>query len=407
MAKDSFSLLDWLRKMGMDKDADFLRESVQMLAQMLIEAEATEKIGAGAYERTPARVTYRNGAREREWDTRVGTVNLSIPKLRQGSFFPSLLEPRRRTEKALVAVVQEAYVHGVSTRKVDELVQALGMTGISRSAVSRLCAELDAEVERFRNRRLDGEYPYMWLDATFLKVREDGRVQSMAMVIAVGVNESGERRILGYDLGPSEDGAFWLEFLRSLVARGLKGVRLVISDSHEGLKNAIQAVLQGAAWQRCRVHFVRNVFAHVPKSAQQMVAASIKTVFIQQDQQSARVQLGHVAAGLEKRFPRAAEILLEAEEDVLAFMAFPSEHWRQIYSTNPLERLNKEVKRRTDVVGIFPNYGAVMRLAGAVLMEQDDEWAVGKRYFSQQSMAKLKNQDAMMRQPDLMLAQAS
>ncbi len=407
MANDSFSLLDALRKSGMDKDADFLRQSVQALSQAIIEIEASEKIGAGSYERSADRLTYRNGYRQRDWDTRVGTLSLSIPKLRQGSFFPSLLEPRRRAEKALVSVVQEAYVHGVSTRKVDELVQALGMTGISKSAVSRLCVELDSEVERFRNRRLEGEYPYIWLDATFLKQREDGRVQNKAMVIAVGVRESGDRQILGFDLGASEDGAFWLEFLRSLVARGLKGVRLVISDSHEGLKQAIQAALQGATWQRCRVHFVRNVLAHVPKSAQQMVAASIRTIFIQQDQASARAQLGYVAQGLGKRFARAAEILLEAEEDILAYMAFPSEHWRQIYSTNTLERLNKELKRRTDVVGIFPNRNSVIRLAGSVLMEQDDEWAVGKRYFSQQSMAKLFSQEATERQPEILLARVS
>jgi putative transposase len=407
VANDSFSFLDWLCKIGMEKDCDFLRESVRAVAQALIEFEAMQRIGAAAYERTPERLTYRNGYRARQWDTRVGTVNLNIPKLRQGSFFPSLLEPRRRAERALVSVVQEAYVHGVSTRKVDELVQALGLSGVSKSAVSRLCAELDAEVERFKNRRLEGEYPYVWLDATFVKVREDGRVQSMAMVIAIGVRESGERQILGYDLGPSEDGAFWLEFLRSLVARGLKGVRLVISDSHVGLKQAIQSVLQGATWQRCRVHFMRNVLAHVPKSAQQMVAASIRTIFIQQDQASARAQFGHVAAGLEKRFPRAAKTLVDAEEDILAFMAFPSEHWRQIYSTNPLERLNKEIKRRTDVVGIFPNRGAAMRLAGAVLMEQDDEWAVGRRYFSQESMSKLKTQDASTRQQKSMLPRVS
>ena len=253
------------------------------------------------------------------------------------------------------------------------------MTGISKSTVSRLCAELDSEVERFRNRRLEGEYPYIWLDATFLKEREDGRVQNKAMVIAVGVRETGDRHILGFDLGASEDGAFWLEFLRSLVARGLKGVRLVISDSHERRKQAIQAALQGTSRQRCRVHFVRNVLAHVPKSAQQMVAASIRTIFIQQDQASARAQLVYVAQGLGKRFARAAEILLEAEEDILAYMAFPGEHWRQIYSANTLERMNKELKRRTDVVGIFPNRNSVIRLAGSVLMEQDDEWAVGKR----------------------------
>lgn len=407
MANESVSLLDLLRKNGMDRDSDFLRDSVQALTQALIEIEAGEKIGAGSYERSADRLTYRNGYRQRDWDTRVGTINLSIPKLRQGSFFPSLLEPRRRTERALVSVVQEAYVHGVSTRKVDDLVQALGMTGISKSAVSRLCMELDAEVQRFRNRRLEGEYPYIWLDATFIKAREDGRVQGMALVMAIGVRDTGERQVLGLDLGPAEDGAFWLEFLRSLMARGLRGVRLVTSDSHEGLKQAIQAVIQGANWQRCRVHFVRNVLAYVPKSAQQMVAASIKTIFIQQDQQSARAQLGHVASGLEKRFPKAAQLLLEAEEDILAYMAFPSEHWRQVYSTNPLERLNKEIKRRTDVVGIFPNRNAVLRLAGAVLAEQDDEWAVGKRYFSQESMAKLKSHDAVDRPAELLLARVS
>lgn len=295
----------------------------------------------------------------------------------------------------------------MSTRKVDDLVQALGMTGISRSAVSRLCMELDADIQRFRSRKLEGEYPYVWLDATYLKVREDSRVRSMAMVMAIGVREIGERQILGYDLGSAENGAFWLEFLRSLVARGLKGVRLVISDSHQGLKQAIQSAIQGAAWQRCRVHFVRNVLAHVPKGAQQMVAASIRTIFIQQDQASARAQLGHVAAGLEKRFPKAAKVLLDVEEDILAFMVFPQEHWRQIYSTNPLERLNKEVKRRTDVVGIFPNRASAMRLAGAVLMEQDDEWAVGKRYFSQESMAKLMSRDVNERQPEILLSRVS
>lgn len=407
MAKNSFSLLDWLCKTGLDKDADFLKESVRVLAQALIELEVTERIGASAYERTPDRLTYRNGHRLREWDTRVGTIDLNIPKLRRGSYFPSLLEPRRRAEKALVSVVQEAYVHGVSTRKVDKLVQALGMTGISKSAVSRLCAELDSEVHRFRNRRLKGEYPYLWLDATFIKAREDSRVQGMALVLAVGISGTGDRDVLGFDVGPSEDGEFWLQFLRSLVARGLKGAKLVISDSHRGLKQAIQRVLQGATWQRCRVHFVRNVLAYVPKGAQQMVAASVRTIFIQPDQQSARRQLGQVAQGLEKRFPRAVKVLLEAEEDILAYMAFPPEHWRQIYSTNPLERLNKEIKRRTNVVGIFPNRNAVIRLTGAILMEQDDEWAVGRRYFSQESMAKLEDHAKMDRTTVLIPAGAS
>ena len=407
MANHNIALLELLRKAGVENDIDFLREAVETLAQSLIELEASQAIGAEPYERRTERATYRNGHRSRTWDTRVGTVNLSIPKLRQGTFFPSLLEPRRRAERALVAVVQEAYVHGVSTRKVDDLVQALGMTGISKSTVSRLCSELDAEVERFRNRKLEGSYPYMWLDATYLKVREAGRVQSMALVLAVGVKASGERGILGFDLGPSEDGAFWLEFLRSLVARGLKGVQLVTSDAHEGLKQAIPAALQGASWQRCRVHFMRNLLTHVPKAAQQVVAASIRSIFIQQHRADASAQLSHVHAGLEKRFPRAAKLLVEAEEDILAYMAFPSEHWRQLYSTNPLERLNKEVKRRTDVVGIFPNRAAVIRLAGAVLAEQDDEWSVGRRYFSQESMKKLLEGEVPQRLPEPQLGRAS
>lgn len=406
MANDSISLLELLRKVGMDKDTDFLREGVRTLSQAIIELEAAEKIGAGAYERSAGRLTHRNGYREREWDTRVGTIPLRIPKVRQGSFFPSLLEPRRRAERALVAVIQEAYVHGVSTRKVDDLVQALGLTGMSRSEVSRLCQELDEMVETFRARRLEGVHPYLWLDATYHKVREDGRVQGMAMVVAIGVRETGEREVLGFDLGPAEDGAFWLAFLRSLVARGLAGVQLVISDAHEGLRQAIPVVLNGATWQRCRVHFMRNVLAHVPKAAQAMVAASIRTVFAQPDQMSARAQLDQVAMGLERRFPRAAEALRGAEEEVLAYMAFPNEHWRQIHSTNPLERLNKEIKRRTDVVGIFPNRAATIRLVGAVLAEQNDEWSTGRRYFSQESMAKLWRKPANTG-TELVLAQVS
>jgi putative transposase len=277
----------------------------------------------------------------------------------------------------------------VSTRRVDDLVQALGMTGISRSQVSRLCAELDGEVERFRTRRLDGPYPYVWLDATFVKVRQEGRVVSQAVVIAIGVRQGGEREVLGLDVGPSEDGAFWLQFLRGLVARGLAGVRLVVSDAHEGLKGAIAAVLGGTSWQRCRVHFVRNALALVPKAASQMVAATIRTVFAQPDAASARETWRRVADGLRPRYPRAAALLDDAEADVLAYLGFPPEHWRQVWSNNPLERLNKEVKRRTDVVGIFPNTAAALRLVGMVLAEQHDEWQVGRRYFSAESLAKL------------------
>src|SRR6185436_19640792 len=295
----------------------------------------------------------RNGYREREWDTRVGTIGLRVPRVRDGSYFPTLLEPRKRSEQALVAVVREAYVKGVSTRKVDDLVKALGLDGISKSQVSRLCETLDEEVERFRGRPLEGIYPYVWLDATYVKARDGGRVVSTAVVIAIGVTGDGQREVLGLDVGPSEDGAFWLRFLRSLVARGLGGVQGVISDAHQGLKGAIGAVLHGASWQRCRVHFIRNLLALVPKSAAAMVAATVRTVFAQPDAASAR------------------------------------EQWRQIWSNNPLERLNKEVKRRTDVVGIFPNSAAVVRLVGAVLSEQHDEWQVARRYLGVESLAKL------------------
>jgi putative transposase len=385
----SMALAELLRKAELERDADFLRDGVRALTQALMELEVTQHVGAELHERTPLRTGQRNGYREREWDTRVGTIELQVPRVRDGSFFPTLLDPRKRAERALVAVVQEAYIQGVSTRRVDDLVQALGMQGISKSQVSRICKELDGEVEQFRSRRLEGSYPYVWLDATFVKVRRQGRVVSMAIVIAIGVRDSGEREVLGLDVGPSEDGAFWLQFLRGLVARGLAGVQLVVSDAHQGLKGAIAAVLQGSSWQRCRVHFVRNALALVPKSAAQMVAATIRTAFVQPDVASAREQWRRVADSFRGRFPRLSDLLDEAEEDVLAYLAFPQEHWRQIWSNNPLERLNKEVKRRTDVVGIFPNEASVIRLVGAVLAEQHDEWQVSRRYFSAESLAKL------------------
>jgi transposase-like protein len=383
------ALLELLRKAELEPDADFLRDGVRVLAQELMELEVGQHLGAEKYERSPLRQGQRNGYRERDWDARVGTIELQVPRVRDGSYFPSLLEPRRRAERALLAVVQEAYVQGVSTRRVDDLVQALGMTGISKSQVSRICTALDAEVERFRTRRLEGPYPYVWLDATFVKVRQTGKVVSMAVVIAIGVKARGDREVLGLDVGPSEDGAFWLQFLRSLVTRGLAGVQLVISDAHEGLKGAIAAVLQGASWQRCRVHFVRNALALVPKGAAQMVAATIRTVFFQPDAGGAKEQWRRVADGFRTRYPRLAELLDGAEDEVLAYLAFPSEHWRQIWSNNPLERLNKEVKRRTDVVGIFPNEAAVTRLVGAVLAEQHDEWQVSRKYLSAESLAKV------------------
>jgi putative transposase len=382
------ALAEVLRKAGVE-EADFLREGVRVLAQELMELELAEHVGAERHERTAERSGYRNGYRERPWDTRVGSIELQVPRVRDGSFFPSLLEPRRRAEKALVAVVQEAYVQGISTRRVDDLVQALGMHGISKSQVSRLCAELDREVQRFRTRTLERPYPYVWLDGTFVKVREHGHVVSQAIVIAIAVTANGEREVLGLDVGPSESGAFWLAFLRDLVARGLSGVQLVTSDAHAGLKAAIGSVLQGASWQRCRVHFMRDALALVPKSAQQMVAATIRTVYAQPDGAAAHEQWRKVADTFRPGFRRLAEVMDGAEADVLAYAAFPFAHWHQIWSNNPLERLNKEVKRRTDVVGIFPNTAAVVRLVGCILAEQHDEWQTGRRYFSAGSIAKL------------------
>lgn len=395
MAKNRIKLLEKLRKVGMEDGADFLREGLKVLAEAFMELEVKEKTGAEPYQRSDERCNYRNGYRERCWDTRVGSVPLKIPRIRTSSYFPSLLEPRRRVEQALLSVVQEAYVLGVSTRKVETLVQTLGLNGISKSEVSRICGELDGEVNRWCQRPLEGEYPYLWLDATYIKVRQGGVVVSQAVVIAYGVRETGEREVLGIDIGPAEDSAFWTEFLRQLVVRGLKGVLLVISDAHLGIKEAIAAVLGGAAWQRCRVHFMRNVLSRVPRAAQGRVAAFIRTIFAQPDKESAHRQLGFVADGLRPAYQRAAELLEEAEEDLLAHMHFPAQHWRKLHSTNPLERINREIKRRTNVVGIFPNQAAVIRLVGALLMEQQDGWMAGKRYFSSESM-----QDVRVNQPE-------
>ncbi|HLN64292.1 MAG TPA: IS256 family transposase [Symbiobacteriaceae bacterium] len=389
MANNSMTILELFHKLSATKDIDFLREGVKTLAQAVMELEVKVKTGGDRYERTDERKVYRNGYRSRIWDTRVGSIDLKIPKVREGSYFPSLLEPRRRAEKALLTVVQEAYVHGVSTRKVDDLVKSLGLEGVSKSEVSRICSELDNLVEQFRNRPLESAYPYLWLDATYIKAREDGHVLGMAAVVAVGVRSTGEREVLGLDLGPAEDRSFWLSFLRSLVARGLHGVRLVISDAHEGLKAALIAALGEATWQRCRVHFMRNVLSQIPKAAQNIVSAAVKSIFVQPDQETARDQLRRVSDGLLEKYPKVARLLDEAADDVLAYMAFPSEHRRQIHSTNTLERLNHEIKRRTDVVGIFPNRAAVIRLVGAILAEQNDEWLTGRRYFSQESMTKL------------------
>lgn len=389
MADPTITLLDYMRKMGIDLDGDFLKEGTRLLTQLAVELEAEQVIGAGRYERSENRTTHRNGYRERTWETRVGEIPLRIPKLRDGTYFPSLLEPRKRSEKALLSVVQSAYVQGVSTRKVDDLLRALGLTGIDKSKVSRICKELDEVVEAFRNRPLEGKYPYLWLDALYLKVRQDHRIVSQALIVAIGVRGTGEREILGLTLGASEEFAFWVDFLRSLSRRGLQGVELVTSDAHEGLKAAIQQVLTNATWQRCRVHFMRNVLAHVPKGSKSMVAAALRTIFAQPDREAAGEQLVEVVKAMRDRWPKAADLVEAAEDDVLAYMSFPQEHWTRIYSTNPLERVNKEVKRRTNVVGIFPDEPSVIRLVGSVLMEISDEWQVGRRYFSQESMNKL------------------
>ena len=393
MTDISMALLEYLRKHGLDQDSNFLKEGIRLLSEMVMDLEVSEQIRAGKYERTPQRHTHRNGYRERLWETRVGEIPLHIPKLRSGSYFPSLLEPRRRSEKALLAVVQQAYIQGVSTRKVDALLQALGLTGIDKSKVSRICKELDGVVAAFRDRPLNDAYPYLWLDALYLKVRQNGRIVSLAVVIAIGVRTSGERDILGFDVGASEDEAFWLQFLRRLKERGLHGVRLVTSDAHQGLKKALSQTMSEASWQRCRVHFMRNLLAYVPKRDKAMVAAAVRTIFAHLERKAAGQQLIEVASVLQQRWPKAANMLLEAEEDILCFMHFPQGHWRRIYSNNPLERLNKEIKRRTNVVGIFPDRNAVIRLVGALLMEIDDEWQIGRRYFSLASMKELLEPD--------------
>ena len=384
---DPYALLDALRA---GEDVDLIRSSVELVLQALIEAEATATIGAAPHERSEDRQNYRNGHRPRLLSTKAGDVELQIPKLRSGSFFPQILERRRRIDRALFAVVMEAYVHGVSTRKVDDLVQALGVgSGISKSEVSRICGDLDKEMEEFRTRRLDHiAFPYLFCDATYVKGRVRGRVVSRAVVVVTGVTANGDREVLGVDVGDSEDGAFWTAFLRSLRQRGLSGVRLVISDHHLGLKEAIEKVFVGASWQRCRVHFMRNALAKVPRAKAQMVAATIKTIFVQPDRSHIARQLDEVATVLAPQFPDVADQLRTAAPDLLAFSAFPITHWTKIWSTNPLERVNAEIKRRTNVVGIFPNDASVLRLVTAVLVEQHDEWEVAeRRYLSEESMA--------------------
>jgi putative transposase len=378
----SIDAIEWLRKQ-VEAAPDGLRAMLTEMVNILMGAEVDAVCGAGYGERAEERVNSRNGYRTRPWDTRVGTIDLRIPKLRQGSYFPAwLLEPRRRSEKALTAVVAEAYLQGVSTRKVEDLVQALGIEKMSKSQVSQLAKELDGVVKSFRERPLTGTFTYLWLDALVMKCREGGRIVNVACLVAVGVNDDGRREILGLDVVTAEDGAGWLAFLRGLRARGLKGVKLVISDAHPGLRDAIDSVLRGASWQRCRTHFVRNLLTRVPKVAHPIVATYVRTIFMQPDAESVRAQHARTVEQLRGRFPKASAMLEEAAGDLLAFTSFTKEHWRQIWSNNPQERLNREIRRRTDVVGIFPNRDAIVRLVGAVLCEIHDDWAVVRRYMT-------------------------
>ena len=385
MTEERLPLAELLAKAG---DEDFLRAVAEAVVQMLMEADVEGLIGAARHERSGERTTYRNGYRDRAFDTRLGSLQLRIPKLRQGSYFPPFLEPRRTTEKALVAVIQEAWIGGVSTRKVDDLVQAMGLSGISKSTVSKLCRDIDERVGAFLARPLTGSWPYLWLDATYLRQREGGRVVSVAAIIAVAVNTEGKREIVGLHIGPSEAESFWSDFLRSLVRRGLTGVKLVISDAHEGLKAAIRRVM-GAAWQRCRVHWMRNALAHVPKGQQTMVAAALRQAFLQEDAANAHRVWRAAADQMRQRWPKLGTLMDESEHDVLAYMGFPVQHRTKLHSTNPLERLNKEVKRRADVVGIFPSEPSIVSLIGAVLLEANDEWQLQHRYMQVEGMAEL------------------
>jgi putative transposase len=385
--RERMTVADVVANVLAGEHGDFVREAVALVARELMEAEITAEIGAAHGEVSPERTTHRNGYRPRVWETRVGEVELLIPRKRQGSaYFPSFLEPRRRAEQAIVAVVLEAYVNGVSTRKVDRLVEQLGIQGMSKDRVSALCRALDGQVQAFQTRELAGEYPYLWLDAKQVKVRDGGHVRSKALVIAYAVHESGRREVIGLDLGEVESEAFWVELLRDLRRRGLEGVRLCISDQHEGLRNAIARVL-GCPWQRCTVHFVRNMHQHCRPSQRGLVSAALREIFNAESGAQARQRVAEVIERLAGPMPKVAAPREQAEEDLLAFYAFPPAHWSKLRSTNPLERVNREIGRRADVVGIFPNDAAALRLAGALLIEQNDEWLVGRRYLSAESLA--------------------
>lgn len=391
MTDDRMALLELVEK---DADSDLVRDLLAFAAERLMETEVEAATGAAKGARTAGRTTQRNGYRERAWQTRAGRIDLAIPKLRKGSYFPSFLEPRRTAEKALVAVIQEAYVHGVSTRAVDDLVRAMGGTGVSKSQVSRLCAEIDERVQAFLSRPLEGAWPYLWLDATYLRVRDGGRIVSRAVIVAVAVNDDGRREVLGIAAGASEAETFWIGFLRSLADRGLRGVKLVIADDHKGLRAAARRVFD-ATHQRCRVHWMRNALAHAPAKQRAAVAAMLKTVFAQDGKGEAVKQWDNVADALREKQPKLGALMDASREDVLAYMDFPREHWPQIASTNPLERVNKEIKRRSDVVGIFPNDEAIIRLVGALMIETNDEWAVARRYMALEALARISHTDPL------------
>ena len=389
MTDNIMTLIDYLRKVGLQEDLNFCKKAAEYFGQQVIDLEAEEVIGAKKYERTTTRKNQRNGSRKRTLETRVGEIDLEIPKLRKGSYFPSILEPRNRMEEALLTVVQEAYVQGISTRKIKKLFKAFGLPGIDKSKVSRICKELNEMVQAFRERPLQASYPYIWLDAIVLKVRENHRVVNLSLAIAIGVDQQGERHIVGFELGAGESEAFWLEFLRSIKARGLEEVKLVISDAHSGLVSALSQALSGAAWQRCTVHFMRNVLSQIAHKDKKQVADALKLIFEQPDHQTAQIYLEHLAAAMQTRWPKAVNMLLEAKEDILVYKTFPEEHHRSIHSVNPLERLNREIRRRTRVVGVFPDRSSVYRLVGTLLMNTDEDWRAGRRYMGKEGVEKI------------------